>query len=149
MQWSFFNLRGEAKSSSGPLSCHATLGREGSRIICLRTLRQHVCFTAKSKNWHENYSSTLQGKMSANEVTTSKKHVKPRLENRKVCGITNQINARAVISNPSRKTNLEKNFQAYCKCEIVFRKGPPVLFTQYLQSFCHIAKLGVHMLSSH
>ena len=67
-------------------------------------LRQHVCFTAKSKNWRENYSSTLQGKMSANEVTTPKKLVKPSLENCKVCGITTQINAGAVISNPAGKT---------------------------------------------
>ena len=98
-----------------PLSCHATPGREGSRIICLRmlalnqlqrTLRQHVCFTVKSKNWRKNYSSMLQGKMSANEVTTPKKHVNPSLENCKVCGITTQINARAVISNPAGKTNL-------------------------------------------
>ena len=58
----------------------------------------------------ENYSSsyTLQGKMSANEVTTPKKHVKPSLENCKVCGITTQINPRAVISNPGGKTNLGK-----------------------------------------
>ena len=121
-----------------PLSCHATLGREGSRIICVRmlalnqlyhTLCQHVCFTTKSQKWRENYSSTLQGKMSVNEVTTPKKHVKPSLENCKVCGITTQINARAVISNPSGKTNLGKNFQAYCKYGIVFRKDSPVLFT--------------------
>ena len=101
------------------------------------------------KNWHENYSSTLQGKMFANEVTMPKKHVKPSLQNCKVCGITTQINARAVISNPPGKTNLEKNFQAYCKYGIVFWKGPPVLFTRYLRSFCHIAKLGLHRRSSH
>ena len=44
-------------------------GERWSRIICLRmlalnqsqhTLRQRVCFAAKSKNWRENYSSTLQ-----------------------------------------------------------------------------------------
>ena len=47
--------------------------------------------------------------MSANEVTTPKKHVKPSLENCKVCGkFTTQINARAVISNPAGKTNLGK-----------------------------------------
>ena len=66
--------------------------------------------------------------MSANELTTPKNHVKPSLENCKVCGITTQINGRAVISNLQGKTNLEKNFQAYCKYGIVFRKGPPVLF---------------------
>ena len=59
-------------------------------------------------------------------------------------GITPQINARAVISNPAGKTNLAKNFQAYCKYGIVFRKDSPVLFTRYLRSFRHIAKLGVH-----
>ena len=94
------------------------------------------------------YSSTLQGKMSANEVTTPKRHVKPSLKNCKVCVITTQINARAVISNPARKTNLGKNFQAYCKYGIVFRKDSPVLFTRYLRSFRHIAKLRVHMRSS-
>ena len=56
--------------------------------------------------------------MSANEVTTPKKHVKPSLENCKVCGITTQINARAVISNPAGKTNLGKNFQAYCSIDV-------------------------------
>ena len=121
-----------------PLCCHATLVREGSGIICLRmlalnqsyrTLRQHVCFITKSQNWRENYSSTLQGKMSAKEVTTPKKQVKPSLENCKVCGITTQINARAVISNLSGKTNLGKNFQVYCKYGIVFRKDSLVLFT--------------------
>ena len=49
--------------------------------------------------------------MSATEVTTPKKHVKPSLENCKVCGITTQINARAVISNPAGKTNLGKIFK--------------------------------------
>ena len=56
--------------------------------------------------------------MSANEVTTPKKHVKPSLENCKVCGITTQINARAVISNPAGKTNLGKKFQAYCSIDV-------------------------------
>ena len=74
------------------------------------------------KNWRENYSSTLQRKMSVNEVTTPKKHVKPSLESCcKVCGITTQIIARAhvaVISNPSGKTNLGKNFQAYCSIDV-------------------------------
>ena len=56
--------------------------------------------------------------MSANEVSTPKKHVKPRLENCKVCGITTQINARAVISNHAGKTNLGKNFQAYCSIDV-------------------------------
>ena len=41
--------------------------------------------------------------MSANEVTAPKEHVKVSLENCKVCGITTQINARAVISNPAGK----------------------------------------------
>ena len=118
-------------------------GREGSRIICLRmlalnqlqrTLRQYVCFTAKSKNWRENYSSTLQGKMSANEVTTPKKHVKPSLENCKVCGITTQINARAVISNPAGKTNHGKNFQAYCSIDVGEEKDSPLLFTRYFEA---------------
>ena len=54
------------------------------------------------------------GKKSANEVTTPKKHAKPTLENCKVCGITTQINARAVISNPAGKTNLRKKFQTHC-----------------------------------
>ena len=71
------------------------------------------------KNWSENYSSTLQRKMSANEVTTPKKHVKPSLESCcKVCGITTRINARAVISNPAGKTNLGNNFQAYCSIDV-------------------------------
>ena len=56
--------------------------------------------------------------MSAKEVTTPKKLVKPRLENCKVCGITTQIKARAVISNPAGKTNLGKNFQAYCSIDV-------------------------------
>ena len=56
--------------------------------------------------------------MSANEVTTPKKYVKPSLENCKVCGITTQINARAVISNPAGKTNLGKKFQAYCSIDV-------------------------------
>ena len=56
--------------------------------------------------------------MSANEVTTPKNHVKPSLENCKVCGITTQINARAVISNPAGKTNLGKNFQVYCSIDV-------------------------------
>ena len=56
--------------------------------------------------------------MSANEVTTPKRHVKPSLENCKVCGITTQINARAVISNPAGKTNLGKNSQAYCSIDM-------------------------------
>ena len=121
-----------------PLCCHATQVREGSGIICLRmlalnqsyrTLRQHVCFITKSQNWRENFSSALQGKMSAKEVTTPKKQVKPSLGNCKVCGITTQINARAVISNLSGKTNLGKNFQVYCKYGIVFRKDSLVLFT--------------------
>ena len=56
--------------------------------------------------------------MSANEVMTPKKYVKPSLENCKVCGITTQINARAVISNPAGKTNLGKNFQAYCSIDV-------------------------------
>ena len=36
----------------------------------------------------------------------------------RVCGITTQINARAVISNPAGKTNLGKNFQAYCSIDV-------------------------------
>ena len=40
------------------------------------------------------------------------------LGNCKVCGITTQINARAVISNPAGKTNLGKNFQAYCSIDV-------------------------------
>ena len=56
--------------------------------------------------------------MSANEATTPKKHVKPSLENCKVRGITTQINARAVISNPTGKTSLGKNFQAYCSIDV-------------------------------
>ena len=48
--------------------------------------------------------------MSANEITTPKKHVKPSLENCKVCGITTQINAKAVISNPAGKTNILEKF---------------------------------------
>ena len=140
-----------------PLSCHATPGREGSRIICLRmltlnqsqrTLRQHVCFTAKSKTWPESHSRTLQEKMSANEVTTPKKHVKPSLENCKVCGISTQINARVVISNHAGKNNLGKNFQAHCSIDVAEEKDYPVLFSRYLRNFRHIAKLGVHMCSS-
>ena len=87
-----------------------------------RTLRQHVCFAAKSKNWRENYSSscTLLGKMSANEVTTPKKHVKPSLGNCKVCGITTQINARAVklFPIPQGKLYLGKNVQAYSSIDV-------------------------------
>ena len=37
------------------------------------------------------------------------KHVEPSLENCKVCGITTQRNARAVISNPAGKINVGKN----------------------------------------
>ena len=80
--------------------------------------------------------------MSANEVTTPKKHVNQSLENCKVCGITTQINARAVISNPAGKTYLKKNFQAYCNIDVGGEKDSPVLFTPYLRSFGHIAKLG-------
>ena len=40
------------------------------------------------------------------------------LENCKVCGITRQINARAVISNPAGKTYLGKKFQAYCSIDV-------------------------------
>ena len=66
--------------------------------------------------------------MLANEVTTPKKHVKPSSENCKVCGITTQINARAVISNPAGKTNLGK----ISKCTAVSmwvrkRKGQPIV----------------------
>ena len=86
--------------------------------------------------------------MLGNKVTTLKKHVKPSLENCKFCGITTQINARAVISNPAGKTYLEKNFQAYCSIDVGGEKDSPVLFTPYLRSFGHIAKLGVHMHSS-
>ena len=86
--------------------------------------------------------------MSANEVTTPKKHVKPSLENYKVCGISTQINARAVISNHGEKNNLGKNFQAYCSIDVAEEKDYPVLFTRYLRNFRHFAKLGVHMRSS-
>ena len=86
--------------------------------------------------------------MSANEVTTPKKHVKPSLENCKVCGITTQIHARVILSNPAGKTNLGKNFQVYCSIDVGEEKDSPVLFTRYLRSFGHIAKLGVHMRSS-
>ena len=77
-----------------------------------------------------------------------KKHVKPSLENCTVCGITTQTNAIAVISDLAGKTNLGKNFQAYCRYGIVFRKDSPVLFTRYLRGFRHIAKVAVHMRSS-
>jgi len=86
--------------------------------------------------------------MSAKEVTTPKKQVKPSLENCKVCGITTQINARAVISNHAGKNNLGKNFQAYCSIDVGEEKDFPVLFARYLRSFRHIAKLGAHMRSS-
>ena len=86
--------------------------------------------------------------MSANEVATPKKHVKPSLKNCKVCGITTQIHARAVISNPAGKTNLGKKFQVYCSIDVDYEKDSPVLFTRYLRSFRHIAKQGVHMRSS-
>ena len=56
--------------------------------------------------------------MSANEVTTPKKHFKPSLENCKVCGTTTQINARIVISNPAEKTNLGKKSQAYFSIDV-------------------------------
>ena len=66
--------------------------------------------------------------MSANEVTTPKKHVKPSLENCKVCGITTQINARAVISNPAGKTNLGKiSKRTAVSMWARKRKGQPVV----------------------
>ena len=92
--------------------------------------------------------SRFKEKCRRTKLRRRKKHVKPGLENCKVCGITTLKNARAVISNPAGKTNLGKNFQAYCKYGIVFRKDSPVLFTRYLRSFRHIAKLGVHVHSS-
>ena len=64
--------------------------------------------------------------MSANEVTTPKKHVKPSLENCKVCGITTQINSRAVISNPAGKTNLGKKRTAVSMWARK-RKGQPIV----------------------
>ena len=52
----------------------------------------------------------------------SKGNIKPSLEDGKVCGIITQINARAVLSNPAGKTNLRKNFQAYCSIDVDEKK---------------------------
>ena len=65
----------------------------------------------------------------------AEKTCQTELKELQVCVVTTQINVRAVISNPAGKTNLGKNFQAYCKYGIVFRKDSPLLFTRYLRSF--------------
>ena len=49
---------------------------------------------------------------------------------------------------PQGKLISEKNFQAYYSIDVGEEKDSPVLFTRYLRSFRHIAKLGLHMRSS-
>ena len=72
--------------------------------------------------------------MSAKEVTTPKKHVKLSLENCKVCGITTQINARAVISNPAGKTNLGEKFPSVLQYRCGRGKGRVSLLLPKLQT---------------
>ena len=49
---------------------------------------------------------------------------------------------------PRGKLISAKNFQPYCSIDVGEEKDYPVLFTRYLRSFRHIAKLGVHMRSN-
>ena len=111
---------------------------------------QTICrWNYKGSTFLLSYLKTLSvGPVGVSESRTHDLSVSARCTTKWATGARSVISgARSVISNPAGKTYLGKNFQAYCSIDVDAEKYP-VLFTRYLRSFRHIAKLGVHMRSS-
>ena len=86
--------------------------------------------------------------MSANEVTTPKKTCQTELRELKSLWNYHSNKCESSYFQSRRENSQGKIFQAYCSIDVGEEKDSPVLFTQYLRSFRHIAKLGVRMLRS-
>ena len=123
-----------SQSSSGPPLLSRNAGERGSRSFVSPTharakpsvavIVAHITSTCLfrreiQKTGAKIIPARFREKCRPTKLRRQKKHVKPSLiKNCKVRGITTQINARTVISNPAGKTNLGKNFQAYCSIDV-------------------------------